>query len=188
MWPAFALHWEGVENLPAQGGFILLPKHQRWVDIPLLGLASPRSLYFVAKTELFQNPLLGWFVKSLGGIPLNRKHPLESREHLHAMASFLRAGEGVVVFPEGTYYRDQMGPGKPGVVRWILNRLEVPFIPVGIRYQAVRRRTHVWVRFGQGMAGEAGEPADVFLGRAMKEIARLSGLPAHAMIRGEPTR
>ena len=177
LWPAFALQREGVENLPRESAFILLPKHQRWVDIPLLALASPRPLYYVAKVELFQQPLASWFLKSLGGIPLNRKSPLKSRQHLQGMLSLLRAGEGVVVFPEGTYYRDCMGPGQPGVVRWILNRLELPFIPVGVRYRPGGGRTRVCIRFGKAVTGKAGGPADVFLDPIMKEIARLSGFP-----------
>lgn len=179
MWLVFKIQREGLENLPGQSAFILLPKHQRWVDIPLLSLASPRPLYYVAKAELFGNSLVGRFLKSLGGIPLNRNRPLQSRQHLQAMVSFLRAGEGVVVFPEGTYYRDRMGPGRSGMVRWILTRMDIPFIPVGVRYRPAFGRTRVCVRFGKALAGKDGVPVELFLNRVMNEIARLSGfLPA----------
>ena len=71
----FRLRVEGLSHLPGRGGVVLLPKHQRWEDIPLLGLAVPRPLHYVAKQELFLNPLSRWLMTSLGGIPLNRKRP-----------------------------------------------------------------------------------------------------------------
>jgi 1-acyl-sn-glycerol-3-phosphate acyltransferase len=39
--PFFRLEVAGAKNLPADRAFILLAKHQRWVDIPLLGIATP---------------------------------------------------------------------------------------------------------------------------------------------------
>ena len=72
-YPFFQIQTNGLENLPEGKAFILLPKHQRWEDIPLLGLGTQRPLYYVAKYELFRNPISRWFLSSLGGIPLNRE-------------------------------------------------------------------------------------------------------------------
>ncbi len=146
----------GLENLPQKQAFILLPKHQRWEDIPLLALATPRPLYYVAKYELFLNPVSDWFLHSLGGIPLNRDRPLESRRSLNIMIQVLNEGEGLVVFPEGTYYRNRMGPGRPGLVRLILSRLSLPFVPVGIRYAGQEGRERVSIRFGRPPARPPG--------------------------------
>jgi 1-acyl-sn-glycerol-3-phosphate acyltransferase len=171
----FHMETTGIEHLPRREAFILLPKHQRWEDIPLLSLATPRPLYYVAKSELFCNPLSNWFLSSLGGIPLNRRRPLESRRSLLALICFLREGEGAVVFPEGTYYQKKMGPGQVGVVRLILSRLTIPFIPVGIRYAREGPRIEVRVRFGKAFHADSKTPANTFLDRMMAEIARLSG-------------
>ena len=141
LWPFFRLEAHGLKNLPEDSAFILLVKHQRWEDIPLLGLATPRPLYYIAKYELFKNTLSNWFISSLGGIPLNRQRPLESRRFLQATIAFLQKGEGIVIFPEGTYYRDKMGPGQIGMVKFVLSRLALPLIPVGITYTAGGRRT-----------------------------------------------
>jgi 1-acyl-sn-glycerol-3-phosphate acyltransferase len=172
----FRLEKDGVENLPQKSTFILLPKHQRWVDIPLLSLATPRPLYYVAKYDLFQNPLSNWFLRSLGGIPLNRQRPLKSRQALQAMIEFLKHGEGIVVFPEGTYYRNKMGPGHVGVVRLILSRLSLPFIPVGVNYSVKGTRTLVRIKFGKAIYADPAASASLFLDNVMKEIAGLSGL------------
>ena len=174
--PFFRLKAGGVNNLPQKSAFILLPKHQRWEDIPLLGLATPRPLHYIAKSELFTNPLSNWFLRSLGGIPLNRQRPLESRHSLKSFISLLRKGEGAVVFPEGTYYSNKMGPGHVGMIRLILSRVTPPFIPVGVRYSRKGLRTLVWVNYGKPFYAESGTSPSALLDHMMKQIEELSGL------------
>jgi len=174
--PFFCIEIHGEENLPRDSSFVLLPKHQRWEDIPILGIASPNPLYYVAKYELFLNPLSGWFLRSLGGIPLNRNRPLESRRSIRAIIEFLKNGEGVVVFPEGTYYPDKMGPGRVGIIRVILSRLTLPFIPLGINYSNRGLRTLVRLRFGKPLIVDLEMPPNVFLEQMMGQIAELSAL------------
>jgi 1-acyl-sn-glycerol-3-phosphate acyltransferase len=171
----FRLRVCGEENLPSHKAFVLLPKHQRWEDIPLLGLATPRSLYYVAKQELFVIPFFGWFLSALGGIPLNRSSPMESRQSLRLIQELLREGEGVVVFPEGTYYRNRMGPGHAGLIRMIMSRSKVPFIPTGVRYEARKRHTEVQIKFGRPIYRDPSVNADLLIDQIMSEIARLSG-------------
>jgi len=174
--PFFKLEVHGVENVPKKSAFVLLPKHQRWEDIPLLNLATPRPLYYVAKQELFRNSFNNWFSQSLSGIPLNRQRPLESRRSLKTIIELLKDGEGVVIFPEGTYYRNKMGPGQVGIVRLILPRLIVPFIPVGIHYSDKRGRTLARVTFGRSFYADSASSAGTFLDHMMKEIAQLSSI------------
>ena len=174
--PFFRIEAGGLKNLPQDRAFILLSKHQRWQDIPLLSLATPRPLYYIAKYELFKNPLSNRFFSALGGIPLNRQRPLESRRFLQATIQLLEKGEGVVIFPEGTYYRNKMGPGQTGMVKFVLSRLKLPFIPVGINYATNGWRTRVRINFGKAFHTDPTLAADTFVNRMMKEIAALSGL------------
>jgi 1-acyl-sn-glycerol-3-phosphate acyltransferase len=174
--PFFQVDAVGLDHLPRNSAFILLSKHQRWEDIPLLGLATPRPLYFIAKYELFQNAFSGWFCTCLGGIPLNRQRPLESRRYLRTTIELLEKGEGVVIFPEGTYFRKKMGPGQIGMIKFVLSRLKLPFIPVGITYSAAGWRIQVRMHFGKAFFPKPALPADEFVNRMMAEIARLSGL------------
>jgi 1-acyl-sn-glycerol-3-phosphate acyltransferase len=173
--PVFRVRTRGQENLPSQSGFILLPKHRRWEDIPLLSLATPFPLYYVAKYELFLNPVSRWFVSSLGGLPLNRSRPLQSRQSLKRMVDLLEKGEGIVIFPEGTYYRRRMGPGHVGLIRMIQSRCTAPFIPVGINYSARRACTLVEINFGRPIYEGVCNGVQPFLDLVMEEIARLSG-------------
>ncbi len=174
--PFYCLETQGTENLPTRRSFVLLPKHQRWIDIPLIGLAANRPLYYVAREDLFDKPLGNWFLRSLGGIPLNRQRPLETRESLRALREYLQKGEGVVVFPEGTYYEKKMGPGRVGLVRFVFSRFSLPFIPVGINYSSRGGRTLVRINFGTARYPDPGISPNTFLSMIMKEIRLLSGL------------
>jgi 1-acyl-sn-glycerol-3-phosphate acyltransferase len=173
-YPFFKLQIKGLQNLPDQDAFILLPKHQRWEDIPLISLAVSRPLYYMAKYELFVNPVSGWFLSSLGGIPLNRERPLESRESLKKMMASLKKGAGVVIFPEGTYYENRMGPGHAGLIRMIVSKKELPFLPMGIRYSRHRRRTRVQINIGMPVYRDPNNEIKNFLDKLMNEIAKLS--------------
>lgn len=176
LFPFFYLKISGKENLPRESAFVLLPKHQRWEDIPILGLSTPRPLYYIAKHELFSNPLSNWFFRGLGGVPLNRERPLESRESLREMIENLKRGEGFVVFPEGTYYNGRMGAAHGGVVRLILSQLRLPFIPVGIHYGCRTWRVPVDIHFGEPVFADSHASVREFLEIVMADIAKLSGL------------
>ena len=158
---------------------MLLCKHQCWQDIPLLGLASPWPLYYVAKYELFIHPLSRWFVSGLGGVPLNRKRPLASRDSIRNIIRLIQNGERIVVFPEGTYYKNKIGPGHSGIIRAIQARAEVPFVPVGIHYDEGKMQKRVRIRFGQPLFADGTRGMDAFMVRAMREIGDLSDLPLH---------
>jgi 1-acyl-sn-glycerol-3-phosphate acyltransferase len=177
--PFFRIEVAGVEHLPGDRAFVLLSKHQRWEDIPMLGLATPRPLYYIAKYELFKNALSSWFFNSLGGIPINRQRPLESRRFLEATIELLKKGEGFVIFPEGTYYRNKMGPGQIGMVRFVLARLALPFVPVGINYSSNRGRILVRINFGKPFYADSTLSADTLVNSMMEKIAQLSGLATH---------
>jgi len=179
LFPFFKLEVSGARNLPRDCAFILLPKHQRWEDIPFTGFAVPRQLYFVAKHELFKYGFSDRLLKALGGIPLNRTKPIESRRSLLVAIRMLEKGEGLVVYPEGTYFRKKMGSGHTGMLRFILARLSMPLIPVGIRYSLSGWRIHVRVAIGRVTYQHPFEPAEQLLTRLMAEVAALSGYPLH---------
>ncbi len=144
-----------------------------------MAIATPRPLYYVAKHELFENTLISRLLKSQGGIPLNRQNPLKSRGAIRAMIHLLNEGEGVVVFPEGTYYPNRMGPGKGGILKLIISRLALPLIPVGVRYRKEGMRTRVRISFGKPVYHPKQTASDETLDQLMKSIAKLSDLETH---------
>jgi len=116
----YRLQVEGLEFMPSEGPVILCPKHQRWEDIPVVGLAWPRPLYYIAKAELFRYPVVRELLRALGGVPVNRGSPWTTLSSFRLLVPLLKQRAHIVVFPEGTYVRGQVGPGKPGLLQWLL--------------------------------------------------------------------
>jgi len=177
---------EGRENIPPAGPAILLPKHQFWTDIPIMGLAAWRPLNFIAKQELFVYPGVRHFISSLGGVPIHRLNPVKSLGSFRYVEQLLKEGEFVVLFPEGTYYPHAVGRGKHRFVERLLRTQEkagwhgdkaIPFIPVGIRYNEKKFRTEVHVKIGQPIYSRGESGGEEFTRRIVEEIAQLSGLP-----------
>ena len=173
----FKLRVTGWEHVPATGPVLMLPKHQRWEDIPLLAMASPRPLYYLAKYELFRFDFVKRLLMCMGGIPINRQKPMESRVQLRKLSRLIGEGEGVVVFPEGTYYPHRIGPGHVGMIRFIISRFQMPVVPVGIHYQKSGARTTVRIHFGEAQYAYPTPVTRAWVQSVMHRIALLSGLP-----------
>lgn len=109
------------DSLPENVPLVILPKHQYWTDIPLISFAFKKMLYFVAKKELFRFPIIKHYLFLLGGIPINRRQTIKSLESLKMIISLLKIGGNIVIFPEGTYFRNEIGPIKNGLLQIILN-------------------------------------------------------------------
>jgi 1-acyl-sn-glycerol-3-phosphate acyltransferase len=179
----YRIETEGKMALPNHGPVILLPKHQYWTDIPIVSLTFESLLYFVGKKELFKYPLIRNALSLLGGLPVDRKQSLRTLGTFKVLVSLLRAGEKIVIFPEGTYFRDRVGSGKSRLLRMILRfQAEggnpIPFIPVGIRYgerSGWRRRVEVCV--GCPLFAEKESDAIPLTRRAIEEIGHLCRLP-----------
>ncbi|MGC8810523.1 MAG: lysophospholipid acyltransferase family protein [bacterium] len=182
----YNLKIEGQEKIPAQGPAIILPKHQFWTDIPLIGLSIPKSLSYIAKKELFVYPLVRHFLMALGGIPLDRMKPIKSLNSFRYIEKLLQAKEFIVLFPEGTYYPYVMGQGKHGLIQHLLYFQEkmgengfnkIPFIPMGLKYGKNGWPRKVEIKIGEPIYAPAETESKEFTKRITREIARLSGIP-----------
>jgi len=179
----FDIRTEGWSNLPEKGPAFLIPKHQQWWDVPLLGHVVPRPLYFLAKQELFRSSLGRYFISRLGGIPVDRESPIKSLATFRALVSLLRQEAFLVLFPEGTYYPYAMGPGKWRLVQLIMRLQEkkalgsIPFIPVGIGYERFSGgRTRVTLRLGEPLQEPDPCRAEDFTAHLLSQVQELSGL------------
>jgi glycerol-3-phosphate dehydrogenase (NAD(P)+) len=119
----------GREHVPA-GGVILASNHRSFLDPFAIGICIRRPIYFVAKRELFKNPLVGWFLNSMGAFPVRRGQADE--ESVKTSLQLLERGEAVVVFPEGTrIVGGSLGRPKRGVGRLALQS-GAPVVPVAV--------------------------------------------------------
>jgi 1-acyl-sn-glycerol-3-phosphate acyltransferase len=179
----YRIETEKTEVLPDQGPVIILPKHQYWTDIPMISIVIRPLLHFVAKRELFKYPLIRDYLSLLGGIPVDRQQTIRTLDSFRYLLSLLRAGEKIVIFPEGTYVRDGVGSGKNRLLQMILSfqtelKYKIPFVPVGIRYgERVGWRRRVEIRMGHPLFAEKESDAVSLALRVMEEISRLCRLP-----------
>ena len=126
--PLWRVRVEGRERIP-RGPSVLVVNHQSMADVAAcMGLHRPFK--FVSKASLFSLPVVGWAMKMLRYVRLERGRPHSTRAMLDQCRHWLRRGLAVLMFPEGTY-----APGaallhfKPGA--FVLARDErVPMVPV----------------------------------------------------------
>jgi 1-acyl-sn-glycerol-3-phosphate acyltransferase len=120
----------GRHRVPETGGAVYAINHLHWVDVPLVGAVSPRTVYFVAKTEAADHPLVGWFLRLHGTISIRRGE--SDRDAVRQMRDAARNGEVVGLFVEGTRQRTgRPGAAQPGAAMVALQE-NVPVIPVAI--------------------------------------------------------
>ena len=106
----FSLQVQGLEHLPARGPAIICPKHQRWEDIPVIGMALPPPPHFIAKVELFQQPVVREVLGAWGGVPVDRQNPRATLSSFRRLLPLLTKRAFIVVFPEGTYFKGRVAP------------------------------------------------------------------------------
>ncbi len=127
--------WVDGRKIPAQGGCVIALNHLSHID-PLTAAHfvhdHGRLPRYLAKSGLFDNPALGFFMRAAGQIPVERASTAAVGAYDAAVAA-VRAGECVVVYPEGTITRDpDLWPmtGKSGAARIAL-ATGAPVIPIG---------------------------------------------------------
>jgi len=127
----FRIQIKGRENIPKKGGFILASNHLSYLDPVVLGVASPRKLNFMARDDLFDVPIFGSFIRSLGAFPVKRNSPDISA--FKETFKRIKQGKPVVVFPEGRRSPDgKLLNPLPGI-GFLATHLSVPVIPSYIR-------------------------------------------------------
>ncbi|MCP3670689.1 MAG: acyl-[ACP]--phospholipid O-acyltransferase [Gammaproteobacteria bacterium] len=152
----------GFENLPSQGGVLMLGNHISWLDWAMIQIACPRPVRFVMHRGIYQRWYLRWFLDLFGVIPITSG---QSKEALAKINELLRSGEVVCLFPEGAISRNgQLGEFKRGYERCVedVNGVILPFYLRGLWGSRLSRsskklqenrntqmRRHVIVAFGR---------------------------------------
>jgi 1-acyl-sn-glycerol-3-phosphate acyltransferase len=171
----FRLQASGVENIPPEAGFVLAANHTSNFDPWPLGLPlfPRRQLRFMAKSELYWFPLTP-VLNAAGAFPVRRGE--RDLEAIQTAVDLCRAGEVVVMFPEGTRRRKGLRKkhqARPhtGAARIALEA-GVPLVPAAVNgTDRLARLGPLRVAFGKPLAPE-GTPNEL-TERLMVEIERL---------------
>lgn len=180
----FALFVEGQAHVPESGPVILAPNHVSYLDPVVVGVSMRRRVHFMAKKELFRNPLVGWLLHGLQTYPVTRERVDPST--LKRTLSLLASGQVVLMFPEGTRGDGRtLGPAKSGIAV-VAARSGARVVPVfhwGTEQALPRgsrrvRRVPLRVRFGPPLTFPAGgrpdrEAVGDFCRQLMEAIAAL---------------
>ncbi len=152
----------------------MVANHVSNLDPPALGVACPRPVCFMAKQELFVNPVVSWVFRTMGAFPVKRDSP-DLRAFKQAL-TILKNGLVLGMFPEGTRSKSEnLGPAEQGAAVLAL-RTQATLIPVGIK--GTGGKGPVQVRFGPAIAFDDLDPKDrsngrILADRIMVHIAQL---------------
>lgn len=126
----------GTERVPRSGGVVLAFNHFHWIDPPVFGAVSPRTVYFMAKVEAHRIPGLGQLIRSFGTISVRRGE--SDRDAVRRMREVVRDGHALGLFVEGTrQLSGEIGPVQPGAAMVALQE-DVPVVPAAIH------GSHTW--------------------------------------------
>ena len=123
----------GAENIPAESGALLAGNHTGYADFILMGtgpyLHGERLVRFMAKKSVFDVPVLGWLLKLMKHVPVDRARGGAS---IASAVQMLREGNLVGIFPEATISRSfELANFKTGAAR-IAHQAGVPLVPCAI--------------------------------------------------------
>ncbi len=125
----FPCRVSGLEKLP-EGPALVCANHSHMFDpfIIAINFGRKRRLYIMAKAELFKIPILKDALKAVGVFPVNRGET--DIGAIRTAMKHLKAGDKVMLFPEGTRVSDEESvEAKTGAVR-IAAKMKVDIVPV----------------------------------------------------------
>lgn len=127
----YRVRLEGRKNIPWQGGVILVANHQSLYDPPMVGMmAWPRTCVLLARAGLFDNRLFGFFIQSLGAMPVRRDRADPAA--MRTLVERLNEGRAVVLFPEGQRTPDGCVHEFERGLLLVLKRTRAPIVPIAI--------------------------------------------------------
>ena len=147
-------HLQGRDNVPPSGPLLIVSNHVGAIDPVIIGGWTPRTVWFMAKAELFKGSF-AWLMRAYHAFPVIR-HSAD-RTALRRAFDLLKQGSAVVLFPEGHRSEDaRLLRAEPGA-GFIARRSGAPLLPIAIvgsqnvlgRHQGIPRRADVAMTFGE---------------------------------------
>jgi 1-acyl-sn-glycerol-3-phosphate acyltransferase len=180
-WPVTVV---GEEHIPDQGPAILACNHISYLDFVFAGYAARergRRVRFLAKKEAFDKGGVGWLMRQMGHIPVDRAGA--AADSLTAAITELERGELIGMFPEATISPSFVPrKGKTGTVR-LAQETNSPLLPVAVwggqrlltkwRPKNMRRNVPISVYVGPPLELKHDEDPEAATARLMTEITKL---------------
>lgn len=120
----------GRENIPKEGAVILAANHASNIDPPLMASLIERPISYMAKIELFENPIFGAAIRRCHAFPVKRG--ASDRGAIKAAVTVLKEGHMLGLFPEGTRSKTgELQKAEAGIAL-IASMTGAPIVPVAI--------------------------------------------------------
>ena len=175
----YRIRISGVENLPEEGAFILCCNHIHSYDPAMLAVFIKRQMCFMAKKELFDKPVMKWFISRMGAFPVDRGKA-DMSSYRNAMKA-LNSGMGLVIFSQGTRMQELDIKSAKGGVALFGVKAQVPIIPAGLT-GTYRTFSTLNIRYGPAISLEKyygnrlkAEQIDEIMAEIMIEVEKLVG-------------
>lgn len=138
----------GAENVPTDRGFILASNHITALDPVIIGVGCKAKFHFIAKKELFEKKVVGWFLTNLNAFPVDRsKFDFKSMDYA---VKVVEDGDALVIFPEGTRSPDFEPHDAKGGVCYVAKQCKCDVVPVSIyTSDKAKSGTRLTVRYGK---------------------------------------
>jgi len=169
----FRIRRYGARHIPPPP-FIVACTHQSFLDPIIVGFTCPHPVRYMARASLFRNPLFSALIRAYGAFEIERD--MADFGALKKTLAFLKKGESVLMFPEGTRTHDgRVGSIKPGGLM-IAARAGVPVVPAVIEGAfGVWSRRMKLPRFFLPIRIYYGKPIRVARGEARSLASALGG-------------
>lgn len=131
----YRVRHEGLDNIPESGPCVLVCNHASFMDPLIIAGASRRPVRFVMDHQIFRIPVLNFIFKTAKAVPIapSKEVPGMKERAFQQVASLLKEGEVVCIFPEGKItYDGELNLFKPGIEE-IITTTPVPVIPMALR-------------------------------------------------------
>jgi len=155
----FRWHVYNSGRVPLKGPVILAANHASFLDPPLVGSGLKRDINYLARKSLFRYPVLGWILRAVNAVPVDRDGGGAAGHGLKVILNRLRDGGAIILFPESTRSKDgNLQPAHSGI-GLIIIKSDAPVVPVRVfgTYEAWGRNTGfprprpVAVKYGRPM-------------------------------------
>ena len=145
----YKVKFTGLENIPAEGGFILASNHMCAIDPIMLAVGcGKRQLHFMGKKELFENPFVKKILTLVNGFPVARGSA--DTKALKYAARVVNEGYILGMFPEGTRSKDHKPARAKSGISLIAYEAKANVLPVAIyNDEDMKSGTKVTIRFGE---------------------------------------
>ncbi len=118
------------ERVPMTGPVVLACNHQSFLDPPLVGSGVKRDINYMARKSLFNHPIAAWALNAVNAVPVDRDGG--GAAGLKAILDRLKAGGGIVLFPEGTRSKDgNLQPARSGI-GLVVAKSTAPVVPIRV--------------------------------------------------------